>query len=261
MRSKFLTSIWALTMALAMPSAAQVTVAAAADLNAALTELAASYEKSGGGAVRLSFGSSGNLFHQIQNGAPFDVFFSADLDYPNRLIEAGLAEKSSFYRYAVGQLVLWVPASSPLDVEHRGMDSLLDPSVKKISLANPEHAPYGRAAVAALRHFGVYEKVSDRFVLGENVSQAAQFVESGNAQVGFVALSHALAPGMKEKGRYWIIPPDSYPSLQQAVVILSHSSKKSDAAAFVDYLKRPQSTEVLRRYGFSVPEKASEVKP
>ena len=135
MRSKFLTSIWALTMALAMPSAAQVTVAAAADLNAALTELAASYEKSGGGAVRLSFGSSGNLFHQIQNGAPFDVFFSADLDYPNRLIEAGLAEKSSFYRYAVGQLVLWVPASSPLDVEHRGMDSLLDPSVKKLRAA------------------------------------------------------------------------------------------------------------------------------
>jgi molybdate transport system substrate-binding protein len=261
MRFKFLMSIWALTMALAMPSAAQITVAAAADLNAALTEIAASYEKSGGGAVRLSFGSSGNLFHQIQNGAPFDVFFSADLDYPNKLIKAGLAEKSSFYRYAVGQLVLWVPASSPLDLEHHGMNIVLDPTVKKISLANPAHAPYGRAAVAALRHFELYEKVSDRFVLGENVSQAAQFAESGNAQIGFVALSHALAPGMKEKGRYWIIPQDSYPALQQAVVILSHSSKKSDAAAFVDYLKKPESAEVLRRYGFSVSEKAPEVKP
>src|SRR5438552_5280140 len=260
MRSKFLTSIWALTMALAMPSAAQVTVAAAADLNAALTELAASYEKSGGGAVRLSFGSSGNLFHQIQNGAPFDVFFSADLDYPNRLIEAGLAEKSSFYRYAVGQLVLWVPASSPLDVEHRGMDSLLDPSVKKISLANPEHAPYGRAAVAALRHFGLYEKVSDRFVFGENVSQAAQFVESGNAQAGFVALSHAMAPGMREKGRYWIVPSDAYPALQQAAVILSYSSKKAEAAAFLQYIQEPEAIGVLRHYGFSVPEETPEAK-
>src|SRR5207249_8433232 len=125
MATKFLSLVLVWIMAAVMPASAQITVAAAADLNAALTEIAADYEKSGGGAVRLSFGSSGNLFHQIQNGAPFDVFFSADLDYPNRLIEAGLAEKSSFYRYAVGQLVLWVPASSPLDVEHRGMDSLL----------------------------------------------------------------------------------------------------------------------------------------
>lgn len=236
MRSKFLTSIWALTMALAMPSAAQVTVAAAADLNAALTELAASYEKSGGGAVRLSFGSSGNLFHQIQNGAPFDVFFSADLDYPNRLIEAGLAEKSSFYRYAVGQLVLWVPASSPLDVEHRGMDSLLDPSVKKISLANPEHAPYGRAAVAALRHFGVYEKVSDRFVLGENVSQAAQFVESGNAQLGLISLTAASTEHFKEIGTYVLVPTTQYPEILQYAVIMKNSDRKADAHVFLDWL-------------------------
>src|SRR5947207_5697283 len=241
-------------MALAMPTSAQLIVAAAADLNAALSEIAANYEKSGGSKVRLSFGSSGNLFNQIQNGAPFDIFFSADVDYPKKLIEAGLAEKSSLYPYAVGQLVLWVPASSSLDVEHRGMSILLDPSVKKISLANPEHAPYGRAAVAALRHSGLYEKVSDLFVFGENVSQAAQFVESGNAQAGFVALSHAMAPGMRDKGRYWIISSDAYPVLHQAVVILSHSSKKNEASAFLDYLKKPESTAVLRHYGFSVPE-------
>jgi molybdate transport system substrate-binding protein len=113
-----------------------------------------------------------------------------------------------------------------LDIEQRGMGILLDPSVKKISLANPEHAPYGRTAVVALRHFGLYEKVAGRLVLGENISQAAHFVDSGNAQVGLVALSHALAPGMKERGRYWLIPFDSYPGLQQAVVILSHASKK-----------------------------------
>src|SRR5712691_7890177 len=259
MATKFLTLVLVWIMALAMPTSAQIIVAAAADLNAALTVIAADYEKSGGGTVRLSFGSSGNLFNQIQNGAPFDVFFSADLDYPEKLIEAGLAEKASLYPYAVGQLVLWVTASSSLDL-HRGMNILLDPSVKKISLANPEHAPYGRAAVAALRHFGLYEKVSDRFVFGENVSQAAQFVESGNAQAGFVALSHAMAPGMREKGRYWIIPSDAYPALQQAAVILSHSSKKAEAAAFLQYIQEPEAIGVLRHYGFSVPEETPEAK-
>src|SRR6266566_9311369 len=260
MATKFLTLVLVWIMALAMPTSAQIIVAAAADLNAALTEIAANYEKAGGSQVRLSFGSSGNLFNQIQNSAPFDIFFSADVDYPKKLIEAGLAEKSSLYRYAVGRLVLWVPSSSPLDVEHDGMSILLDPSVKKISLANPEHAPYGRAAVAALRHFRLYEKVSDRFVFGENVSQAAQFVESGNAQAGFVALSHAMAPGMRDKGRYLIIPSDAYPALQQAVVILSHSSKKAEAAAFLQYLKKPEATAVLRHYGFSVPKEAQEAK-
>src|SRR5207248_1052936 len=119
------------------------------------------------------------------------------------------------------------------------MSILLDPSVKKISLANPEHAPYGRAAVAALRHFRLYERVSDRFVFGENVSQAAQFVESGNAQAGFVALSHAMAPRMREKGRYWIIPSDAYPALQQAAVILSHSSKKAEAVVALPIVLPP----------------------
>ena len=260
MATKFLSLVLVWIMAAVMPASAQITVAAAADLNAALTEIAADYEKSGGGTVRLSFGSSGNLFNQIQNGAPFDVFFSADLDYPEKLIEAGLAEKASLYPYAVGQLVLWVTASSSLDLQHRGMNILLDPSVKKISLANPEHAPYGRAAVAALRHFGLYEKVSHRFVFGENVSQAAQFVESGNAQAGFVALSHAMVPGMRDKGRYWIIPSDAYPASQQAVVILSHSSKKAEAAAFLQYLQKAEATGVLRHYGFSVPEETSEAK-
>src|SRR3989454_10748804 len=159
MATKFLTLVLVWIMALAMPTSAQIIVAAAADLNAALSEIAANYEKSGGGIVRLSFGSSGNLFNQIQNGAPFDIFFSADLDYPQKLIGAGLAEPSSFYRYAGGRLVLWVPASASLDVEHRGMNALLDPSVKKIDIANPQHAPYGRAALAALRDFGVYDKV------------------------------------------------------------------------------------------------------
>jgi molybdate transport system substrate-binding protein len=255
MTCRFLALLLTCMTAFVVPAASEITAAAAADLNVALTEIAANYQKmTGSNTVRLVFGSSGNLFNQIQNGAPFDVFFSADLDYPQKLVGAGVAEPSSLYRYAVGRLVLWVPASSSLDVEHRGMNALLDASVKKIAIANPQHAPYGRAAVAALRHFGLYDKVADRLVLGENVSQAAQFVESGNAQAGIVALSHALAPAMKDKGRYWEIPMDAHPALEQGVVILSHSPNKKGAAAFLEYLKTAESVAVLRRLGFSVPE-------
>jgi molybdate transport system substrate-binding protein len=235
-------------------AAGQITVAAAADLNAALPELAVEYQKEGGNSVKLAFGSSGSLFSQIQNGAPFDMFFSADADYPRQLVEAGLAERSSLYRYAVGKLVVWVPASSSLDLEQSGIKILRDPSVKKIAIANPQHAPYGRAAEAALRHFGIYEQVAPRLVLGENVSQAAQFVESGSAQAGLIALSHALSPSLKGKGRYWIIPPDAYPPLNQSAVILARSSRKQEAADFLAFLKTRRPIEVLKRYGFAIPE-------
>ena len=235
------------------PAAAEITVAAAADLNAALTEITANYQKETGKTVRLVFGSSGNLTTQIQNGAPFDVLLSADLDYPKRLIDGGFADGGSMFTYAVGRLVLWFPATSTLDAQQRGMDALTDPSVKKIAIANPEHAPYGRAAVAALKHYNLYEKISDRLVQGENVSQAAQFVESGNAQVGMVALAHALAPGMKEKGKYWEVPADAYPQLDQGAVILTHSHAQGEAKQFLDYLKSSAAITVLQRYGFSIP--------
>lgn len=232
----------------------EINVAAAADLSAALREVAANYEKRTGVAVKLSFAASGALTQQIQNGAPFDVFFSADMEYPRQLIAGGQAESATLYRYGVGRLVLWVPRDSPLDVEHKGMDVLLDPAVKKISIANPQHAPYGRAAVAALKHYALYEKVSDRLVQGENVSQAAQFVESGNAQVGFVALAHAVAPAMQGKGKYWMVPAEAYPPLDQGVVLISHSPHRKDAVAFLEYLKTTEVAEVLRRNGFSLSE-------
>jgi molybdate transport system substrate-binding protein len=232
----------------------EITVAAAADLSVALPEIASAYEKTSGIMVKLSFGASGALTQQIQNGAPFDVFFSADMDYPKQLIAQGKAEGATLYRYAVGQLVLWTPASSPLDLEREGMNALLEPSIKKIAIANPQHAPYGRAAVAALKHYGLYEKVSDRLVLGENVSQAAQFVESGNAQVGFIAFAHASAPAMQGKGKYWKVPADAYPPLDQGAVIISHSTHVPDATAFLDYMKSPEALAVLRHYGFTAPD-------
>ena len=133
------------------------------------------------------------------------------------------------------------------------MNALLDPSVKKIAIANPQHAPYGRAAVAALKHAGMYDRVADRLVLGENVAQAAQFVESGNAQAGFVALAHALAPGMSSKGKYWEVPAEFYPPLAQGVVVLSHSPHKKEAAQFLEYIKTKEAAELLRKYGFTLP--------
>jgi molybdate transport system substrate-binding protein len=237
----------------ALATAQEITVAAAADMSAALPQLAETYMKKTKQAVKLSFGSSGNLTNQIRNGAPFDVFFSADEQYPQQLITEGLASKDTLYRYAIGRLVLWVPNNSPLDLSKLGMQALLDPAVKKISIANPATAPYGRAAESALRHFGIYDQVSRRLVLGENVSQAAQFVESGNAQAGLIALSHALAPAMKDKGRYWTVPLDAYPTLNQAAVVLSKSKQQDAARRFLEFLRGPEATSLLTGYGFSLP--------
>jgi molybdate transport system substrate-binding protein len=234
--------------------AQEITVAAAADMSAALPELVAAYTKKTGQAVKLSFGASGNLTNQIRNGAPFDIFLSADEQYPRQLITEGMASQDSLYRYAVGRLVLWVPNDSPLDLSKLGIQALLDPSVKKIAIGNPATAPYGRAAEAALRHFGIYDQVSSRLVLGENISQAAQFVESGNAQAGLIALSHALAPAMKKKGRYWTVPLDAYPTLNQAAVVLSRSRRQDAASKFLDFLRSPEGAALLTSYGFSLNE-------
>ncbi len=251
----FLASLagWAQVQAQVQKDTRELIVAAAADLNPALQEIADGFNKKTGVKVKLSFGASGALTQQIQNGAPFDLFFSADMDYPRQLVAAGAADGASLYQYAVGRLVLWVPVDSPLDVERMGMRILLDPSVKKIAIANPRHAPYGQAAVAALKHYGLYDQAADRLVLGENISQAAQFVESGNAQVGFMALAHAAAPAMEGKGKYWEVPAEAYPPLAQGVVVLSRSQHKKEAAEFLNYIRTNESAELLRRYGFTLP--------
>jgi molybdate transport system substrate-binding protein len=242
-----------LVFVLAAPTlfAQQITVAAAADLQFALKDIAAQFEKSSGAKVQLSFGSSGNFFAQIQNGAPFDVFFSADLDYPQKLEAAGLVEPGSLYQYATGKIVLWTRSDSGVDLKD-GLKALLDPRVKKIAIANPNHAPYGRAALAALQHEGLYEKVKDKLVFGENVSQAAQFTDSGAAQAGIIALSLAIAPTMKEKGSYFEINPAFHSPLHQACVVLQSSKQKATARAFFEFLKKPETIRLLQSYGFSL---------
>lgn len=247
-----LTLLLGCTLAGQARAAQEISVAAASDLQFALTDVAARYEATSGNHVNLSFGSSGNFVTQIQNGAPFDVFFSADTEYAKKLEAAGLAVPGSFYKYAVGRLALWVPNDSPLDLK-QGLQVLVDPRVKKISIANPEHAPYGRAAVAAMKSAGDYDRVFGKLVKGENISQAATFVASGNAEVGLIALSLALAPAMKDKGKYVEVPAADYPAIEQAAVVLKSSAKQDVARQFLDYIKRPEIVDVLRSYGFSIP--------
>jgi molybdate transport system substrate-binding protein len=236
-------------------SAENLTIAAAADLTFAFKDVATQFQQQSSDKLRISYGSSGNFFSQIKNGAPFDVFFSADVQYPQKLEAAGLVEPNTIYEYAAGKIVIWVPGSSKLDLS-KGLDALLDPGIHKIAIANPEHAPYGRAAVAAMQHDGIYDKVKSKFVMGEDISQTAQFVQSGNADVGIVALSLALAPAMKDRGRFAIIPAADYPPIIQAACVIKASKHKDLAGRFLDFIKEPATVAKMSEYGFIVPKAA-----
>jgi molybdate transport system substrate-binding protein len=235
-------------------AAESITVAAAADLNYALPELAAQFERATGTKVVLSFGASGNLFSQIQNGAPFDLFFSADEDYPKKLAAAAAIDASTLRTYAIGHLVLWVPANSPFEPAKVQIKLLTEPQVAKVAIANPQHAPYGHAAMAAIEHFGLKDNVGPKLVFGENVSQAAQFAQSGNAQASLIALSLAKSPAMSS-GKYWELPTDTYPELRQAAGIVSASKHKKEAQAFLDFVLSPEGARVLRKFGLTPPQK------
>ena len=232
--------------------AEEITIAAASDLSFAFREIATEYENTTGNHVRLTLGSSGNFFAQIQNGAPFDLYFSADIAYPRKLEEAGLTVPGSLYQYAVGRIVLWAGKDSTLDLS-KGLEVLREPAIKKIAIANPKHAPYGRAAVAAMEYFKVYDQVKDKLILGENISQAAQFIESGACDIGIIALSLAIAPAMKSKGTYWEVPAEAHPSLDQGAVILKQSKNQEAARQFLEFIKGPNGQETMKRYGFVVP--------
>jgi molybdate transport system substrate-binding protein len=236
-----------------VPALAQkITVAAAADLQAVMPEIVSRYHQQTGKDVDVVYGSSGNLSQQIQNGAPFDLFFSANLDFARKLDSAGFAEPGSLFEYAIGRIVLWAPADSKLDI-NKGLRGLVDPAVKKIAIANPEHAPYGQAAVAAMKKEGVYDQLHDKLVLGENISQTASFVASGAADVGVLALSLARAPNLRDKGHFVEIPADEYPAIEQGCVVIKASSKKADAQAFVTFFKTAPVKTLLEQYGFAVP--------
>lgn len=230
-----------------------VRVAAAADLQVALdevkTELATSRPDL---KLAITYGSSGTFFQQLSNGAPFDLFLSADLEYPRDLAKAGMADPGDVFGYAVGRLVVWAPTDSLVDPT-QGLAALTAAAARRVSIANPEHAPYGKAAVAAMRTAGVYDAVKGKLVLGENVAQAAEFVQSGNAQVGVIALSLAVSREMKDKGRYAEVPLDSYPRMDQGGVVLSAAKDPEAARAVKDFLLSAQGRATLKRYGFFLP--------
>src|SRR5882672_5619014 len=230
----------------------EIAVAAAADLKFAMGELAADFEKQTGTKVNVTYGSSGNFFSQIQNGAPFDLFFSADVEYAKKLEAGGLAEPGTLYNCAVGRIVIWMPQGVKVDLNAQGMNALLDAAVQKIAIANPAHAPYGRAAVAAMKKAGIYEKVEPKLVYGENISQAAQFVQSGNAQAGIVALSLAVSPPMKD-GKSWPVPAEMHPPIEQAAIILKSAKNKDAARAFLEFVKGKQGRATLEKFGFAIP--------
>jgi molybdate transport system substrate-binding protein len=237
--------------AAALATAQTLTIAAASDLQAVLPIIARNFEQQTGVQARLTFGSSGNIFSQLQNGAPFDIFLSADLEYPQQLAKGGQALADTLVEYASGRIVVWARKDAGLDVQ-RGLSMLKDSRVRRVAIANPEHAPYGRAAVAALRHENLYDMVQPKLVLGENISQAAQFVQSGNADAGILALSVALAPALKPVGVYLEIPSAFHAPIRQGAVVLRSSNQQKAARDFLDFLKRPESLKLLADFGFDI---------
>lgn len=229
-----------------------IRVAAAADLKFAMEELSREFEVKTRTKVDITTGSSGNFFAQIRNGAPFDLFFSADIGYPKKLEAEGLAEPGTLYEYAVGRILIWTPADAKVDVKKQGWNVLLDPAIQKIAIANPEHAPYGQAAITALQKAGIYEKVKGKLVFGENISQAAQFVQTGNAQAGIIARSLAASPGMRD-GKSWQIPTEMYPMIEQAAVIMKSARNKKAAQEFLNFVRSEAGRRILEEYGFTFP--------
>ncbi|MEJ7930127.1 molybdate ABC transporter substrate-binding protein [Ramlibacter sp. AN1015] len=252
-RRQFLPLGLALAGACAGAQPATPVVAAASDLKFALDEIVENYVRSTGHRVRVVYGSSGNFARQLAQGAPFDLFMSADEAFVEQLERRGLTQDGGAL-YGVGRIVLFTPdpPAFRLDPELTGLrDALAQGRIRKFALANPEHAPYGRAAMQALQASGLWTQLEPRVVLGENVSQAAQFAVSGNAQGGMFALSLALAPGFGGRGTYVVIPEHLHQPLRQRMVLMRRAGP--DAKAFHAYLAQPDARSVLRRYGFRLP--------
>jgi molybdate transport system substrate-binding protein len=232
-------------------AAAEVLIAAAADLKFAMDSVVAVFSKENPSIhIKTVYGSSGNFYEQINNGAPFDLFFSADIDYPRRLREQHKT-LSDTKPYGTGQLVLW---SKKLDPTAAGMNTLLRSDVHKIAIANPAHAPYGKRAEESLRFYKLYDKIRDKLVFGENIAQTAQYASTGAADVGIIALSLALSPTMqKEGGRYWLIPAKAHQALQQGYVLLPHAKDNTGATAFAAFFLSAKTASILQSFGFGKP--------
>jgi len=230
--------------------AEKLTIAAAADLKFAMAEIVTAFKQEhSADEIEVIYGSSGKFNTQIQQGAPYDLYFSADIAFPRQLVEKGHAA-SAVKPYAFGRIVLWSPS---LDATQLTLESLTDPAITRIAIANPKHAPYGKRAEEALRAAGLWDKVEPKLVYGENIAQTAQFVQTGNAQIGIIALSLALNPELADKGGYWLIPDSLHEPLEQGFIITERAANSALAKSFADYMSGPESRRIMTHYGFVLP--------
>jgi len=227
-----------------------VLVAVAANFTKPMTEIAEAFEKSTGHSAKLSFGSSGKFVSQIENGAPFEVFMAADAENAIKLQNAGLAVSDTRFTYALGKLVLW--SATPGLVDEQGQILSKD-GFKHLALADPKLAPYGAAALEVLKNMGLFEKLQPLFVLGENISQTHQFISTGNAELGFLALSQVIADGKIGSGSGWIVPDDRHAPIRQDAILLSKGVENPAAPALLQFLKAPQAQTIIRKYGYNLP--------
>jgi molybdate transport system substrate-binding protein len=247
---KTLLLICSLLLVTSAAHAEKITIAAAADLVFAMDEIATLFRNSNpSDDVEIIYGSSGKAYTQIQQGAPYDLYFSADIAYPRELTKNGFAA-SEVTLYAIGRIVLW---SASRDATQMTLVSLADPKIARVAIANPKHAPYGKRAEEALRASGLWDKVEPKLVYGENITQAAQFVQSGNAQVGILALSIAMSPQLSSQGGYWLIPDTLHEPLEQGFIILKRAENSKLAKRFADYMISKEVRAVMIRYGFVLP--------
>ncbi|MBO3271031.1 molybdate ABC transporter substrate-binding protein [Hymenobacter defluvii] len=228
-------------------ASAPLTIAAASDLQYVMDSLLTIYRRQQPQQhVKVVYGSSGKFYQQLSHGAPFDIYFSADSNYPRKLHQQGLTA-SAPQRYATGRLVVW---SKKLDPRPQGLNTLLNPAIHKIAMANPAHAPYGQKAQEALQHYHLYDKLKAHLVLGENISQTAQYATTGAADVGLLALSLARSPQLRRQGHYYLIPADAHTPLEQAYVVMKRAAGNSAATSFTAFISSAPAKAALKRYGF-----------
>lgn len=230
--------------------AEKITIAAAADLKFAMDEVVSSFKRAHPkDELEVIYGSSGKFHTQIQQGAPYDIFFSADISFPRELVKKGLAA-SEVKPYAIGRITLW---STSNDAAKMTLANLSDPKITRIAIANPKHAPYGKRAEEALKAAGIWDKIQPKLVFGENISQTAQYVLSGNAQIGIIALSLVLNPELATKGGYYLIPDKLHNPLEQGFIITKLGANKTLAKTFGDFMTSKQARSIMKKYGFVLP--------
>lgn len=236
-----------LLASVAWAQAGETVVAVAANFTEPVKEIAEQFKATTGHTATLSFGATGNFYNQIKNGAPFEVFLAADTARPTKAVEEGYAVKGTEFTYAIGTLVLWSTKEGLV----KGPETLTDTTISHISYCNPDAAPYGKASVETLDALKVHDKVKDKLVEGQNISQAYQFVKTGNAEIGFVALSQIIN---EKGGSKWIVPQNYYNPIRQDAVLLKTGENNEAAKAFMDFLKGPEAATIIKKYGYALPE-------